>query len=212
MSLSTIVLVIMCPVNIALNIAFVHYTSLGLLGSAVALCATYWLCFLLLCIFTYFSPTHDKNGTWGGLQPSLVFEARSCAIFLRLALPGILMVGTEWAAFEIVALAAGRLGEIPLAAQSVIMTTDQGMCRLRLPPSVLLKVSKSLEHTALRYRCRCLCACRQPNWRTVGVWREARGPRFSAVECDRRRCGHGYHDSGEGCEHLEIALRLRALM
>jgi MATE family multidrug resistance protein len=54
------------------------------------------------------------------------------------------MVGTEWyilqndnmntnsqltmlfrAAFEIVALAAGRLGELPLAAQSVIMTTDQ---------------------------------------------------------------------------------------
>ena len=29
------------------------------------------------------------------------------------------------AAFEIVALAAGRLGSLPLAAQSVIMTTDQ---------------------------------------------------------------------------------------
>ena len=29
------------------------------------------------------------------------------------------------AAFEIVALAAGRLGETPLAAQSIIMTTDQ---------------------------------------------------------------------------------------
>lgn len=29
------------------------------------------------------------------------------------------------AAFEIVALAAGRLGAIPLAAQSIIMTTDQ---------------------------------------------------------------------------------------
>lgn len=53
------------------------------------------------------------------------------------------MVGTEWyvdddlaqrlpayrrlhrAAFEIVALAAGRLGELALAGQSVIMTTDQ---------------------------------------------------------------------------------------
>lgn len=34
-------------------------------------------------------------------------------------------VGTEWWAFEIVALAAGRLGTIPLAAQSVIMTADQ---------------------------------------------------------------------------------------
>jgi MATE family multidrug resistance protein len=31
------------------------------------------------------------------------------------------------AAFEIVALAAGRLGELPLAAQSVIMTTDQSI-------------------------------------------------------------------------------------
>ena len=29
------------------------------------------------------------------------------------------------AAFEIVALAAARLGSVPLAAQSVIMTTDQ---------------------------------------------------------------------------------------
>ncbi|KAF5345125.1 hypothetical protein D9757_013874 [Collybiopsis confluens] len=35
------------------------------------------------------------------------------------------MVGTEWAAFEIVALAAGQLGSLPLAAQSVIMTLDQ---------------------------------------------------------------------------------------
>ena len=35
------------------------------------------------------------------------------------------------AAFEIVALAAGRLGELPLAAQSVIMTTDQS----QYPPS-----------------------------------------------------------------------------
>jgi hypothetical protein len=33
------------------------------------------------------------------------------------------------AAFEIVALAAARLGSIPLAAQSVIMTTDQSTCR-----------------------------------------------------------------------------------
>ncbi len=47
--------------------------------------------------------------------------------FSRLAILGIVHVGTEWWAFEIVALAAGRLGTIPLAAQSVIMTTDQVM-------------------------------------------------------------------------------------
>jgi MATE family multidrug resistance protein len=40
--------------------------------------------------------------------------------------PLALMEGsTPRAAFEIVALAAGRLGTLPLAAQSVIMTTDQ---------------------------------------------------------------------------------------
>jgi len=45
--------------------------------------------------------------------------------FLQLAVPGILMVATEWWAFEIVALAAGRLGRLPLAAQGVVMTADQ---------------------------------------------------------------------------------------
>jgi MATE family multidrug resistance protein len=45
--------------------------------------------------------------------------------FAALALMGVVHVGTEWWAFEIVALAAGRLGTIPLAAQSVIMTADQ---------------------------------------------------------------------------------------
>lgn len=45
--------------------------------------------------------------------------------FARLAFMGVIHVGTEWWAFEIVALAAGRLGTIPLAAQSVIMTADQ---------------------------------------------------------------------------------------
>jgi len=45
--------------------------------------------------------------------------------FLGLALPGILMVATEWWAFEIVALAAGRLGRRSLAAQGVVMTADQ---------------------------------------------------------------------------------------
>jgi len=125
MGASTLVLAILWPVNIILNIGLIHFTSLGSLGSPVALSVIYWLAFLLLGIFTYLSPTHSRNRTWGGILPSAVLDFRSCYLFLELALPGILMVGTEWAAFEIVALAAGRLGPTPLAAQSVIMTTDQ---------------------------------------------------------------------------------------
>jgi MATE family multidrug resistance protein len=47
--------------------------------------------------------------------------------FARLAALGVVHVGTEWWAFEIVAIVAGQLGTIDLAAQSVIMTTDQVM-------------------------------------------------------------------------------------
>jgi len=125
MRASTYVLLMVAPVNLALNVLFVHYTPLGLLGSPVAISITYWLCFLLLCLFTYLSPTHRRNQTWTGFHLTTVLDTRSCVDFLKLAIPGILMVGTEWAAFEIVALAAGRLGSLPLAAQSVIMTTDQ---------------------------------------------------------------------------------------
>ncbi|KAI0357338.1 MOP flippase [Trametes cingulata] len=125
MRASTYVLLIVSPVNVALNVVLVHHTPLGLLGSPIAISITYWLCFFLLILFTYLSPTHRKNQTWAGLQPAVVFDLSSCFYFLKLAIPGVLMVGTEWAAFEIVALAAGRLGSLPLAAQSVIMTTDQ---------------------------------------------------------------------------------------
>ncbi|KAG6335993.1 hypothetical protein ID866_3088 [Astraeus odoratus] len=127
MRASTVVLVIASPVNLALNIYLVHYTPLRMIGCPVALSITYWLCFVLLIIVTSLSPTHKANATWDGLQVRAVLNPKSCLDFLRLALPGILMVGTEWAraAFEIVALAAGKLGELSLAAQSVIMTMDQ---------------------------------------------------------------------------------------
>lgn len=125
MRASTMVLVIVFPINVVVSIALIHHTPLGLLGSPLALSVTYWLSFGLLALYTTFSPTHRKNRTWGGIDIKAVLDLNSCVIFLKLALPGILMVGTEWAAFEIVALAAGRLGELPLAAQSVIMTTDQ---------------------------------------------------------------------------------------
>ncbi|KAI8978868.1 MOP flippase [Trametes punicea] len=125
MRASTYVLLTVTPVNVALNILLVHYTHLGLLGSPLAISITFWLSFLLLIILTCLSPTHHKNGTWAGLQPGAVLDFGSCCYFLKLAIPGVFMVGTEWAAFEIVALAAGRLGPLPLAAQSVIMTTDQ---------------------------------------------------------------------------------------
>ncbi|TCD64515.1 hypothetical protein EIP91_004011 [Steccherinum ochraceum] len=125
MRAATLALLLVAPVNLGLNVFLVHYTSLGYLGSPIAISITYWLCFFVLVVLTYLSPTFRENKTWEGLKPRVVLDLDSCWTFLTLAVPGILMVGTEWAAFEIVALAAGRLGSLSLAAQSVIMTTDQ---------------------------------------------------------------------------------------
>jgi multidrug resistance protein, MATE family len=148
MGASTHVLIVIFPINLVLNVYFVHYSSFGINGSPIALSLTFWLAFLFLIMYTACSPTHTLNQTWGGFQLRAALDPRSCIAFLKLALPGILMVGSEWcvcislqeghpsylahvidssfrASFEIVALAAARLGNVPLAAQSVIMTTDQ---------------------------------------------------------------------------------------
>lgn len=96
MRLSTIALIILSPVNLLLNVVLVHHTRLGLLGSPLALSIIYWLAFILLVVFTMFSPHHRRNNTWGGLHLRQALEPRGVREFLGLALPGILMVGTEW--------------------------------------------------------------------------------------------------------------------
>lgn len=96
MRASTLVLILVWPINLALNVVLVHYTPLGMLGCPLALSVTYWLAFFLLIIATWLSPTHRANGTWGGFQPRAVLNVKSCRSFLGLAFPGILMISTEW--------------------------------------------------------------------------------------------------------------------
>ena len=96
MRMSTYVLIAVAPINLALNVFFVHYTPLGLLGAPLAISITFWLCFFLLILLTYLSPTHRSNGTWAGFQFGTILDFSSSVYFLKLAIPGILMVGTEW--------------------------------------------------------------------------------------------------------------------
>lgn len=117
----TYVLLITSPINVGLNYLFVYTLGLGLLGAPIATGISYWLSFILLLLYTYFIAGYSH---WGGWSRA---SFQNMGTFAKLAFLGIIHVGTEWWAFEIVALAAGRLGTIPLAAQSVIMTTDQVM-------------------------------------------------------------------------------------
>lgn len=117
----TYVLLITSPVNAALNYLFCYTFDIGLLGAPIATSIAYWLSFALLVLYTRFIAGSE---CWGGWSHTAF---QNIGTFARLAFLGIIHVGTEWWAFEIVALAAGRLGTISLAAQSVIMTADQVM-------------------------------------------------------------------------------------
>jgi MATE family multidrug resistance protein len=117
----TYVLLITSPLSAGLNYLFVYTFEMGLLGAPLATGIAYWASFLLLLAYARFV---DGWQCWGGWDRKCL---QNLWVFSRLALLGVIHVGTEWWAFEIVALVAGKLGTIPLAAQSVIMTTDQVM-------------------------------------------------------------------------------------
>ncbi|KAI9829162.1 MAG: hypothetical protein M1832_000185 [Thelocarpon impressellum] len=119
MRAGTYVLLITSPVNAGLNYLFVYTFKMGLLGAPLATGISYWLSFLLLLCYARF--VAGWNG-WGGWSRKCL---QNLTTFARLSILGVIHVGTEWWAFEIVTLAAGRLGVIPLASQSVISTADQ---------------------------------------------------------------------------------------
>jgi multidrug resistance protein, MATE family len=119
MKASSYVLLITSPINVLLNYLFVYTFKFGLLGAPAATGITYWISFLLLIGYAKYI---NGSQPWGGWSKRAL---RGWFIFVQLALMGILMVGTEWLAFEIITIMAGRLGTISLAAQSVIATTDQ---------------------------------------------------------------------------------------
>ncbi|CAG8084447.1 unnamed protein product [Penicillium olsonii] len=119
MRAGTYVLLITSPLNAGLTHLFCYTLEIGLLGAPIATGICYWLSFALLVVY---ARVIQGSECWGGWSRVALSDLRT---FTRLSLMGIVHVGTEWWAFEIVALAAGRLGTVSLAAQSVIMTADQ---------------------------------------------------------------------------------------
>lgn len=122
-SAGTCVLLVTAPLNALLQYIFVYSLGLGLDGAPIATGISYWLSCGLLVAYTA-SADHRGRAGWSGWDLRSVVS-NGMGSFARLALLGVVHVGSEWWAFEIVALAAGRLGTRPLAAQSVIMTMDQ---------------------------------------------------------------------------------------
>ncbi|KAG0091078.1 hypothetical protein BGZ93_008995 [Podila epicladia] len=120
MHASTYVLLICSPINVVLNYALVwnKYIGLGYIGAPIATSISYWNMLILLLLYIRFV---DGYAGWGGWTRDAL---TGWPAFLKLALPGVLMVCTEWWAFEVMSLAASYLGTVALAAQSIVVQTS----------------------------------------------------------------------------------------
>ena len=92
----TYVLLITSPINAGLNYFLVYTAGMGLLGAPLATGISYWLSFILLCLYARFVAGSE---CWGGWSRACL---RNTFTFARLAFLGVIHVGTEWWAFEIV--------------------------------------------------------------------------------------------------------------
>ncbi|KAB2109598.1 putative transporter [Alternaria gaisen] len=135
---SLFVLLIATPVNIALNYVFVFVLDWDLTGAALATVISNNLLPLLLWIYVYFVNPSSLE-CWGGFTKAAFTNWGPMA---KLAVPGIVMVETEWLAFDILTFSTSYLSTAHLAAQSIVMTLAVAI--YHVPFSVGVAVSTRL--------------------------------------------------------------------
>lgn len=129
---SLYVLCLIAPVNVLLNYLFIIRFSWGLAGAASALAISNNLLPLTLLGYCFIINPSTLE-CWPGLT-SRAFS--NWAPMLRLSLPGILMVESEWLAFDALTFSASYLSKQHLAAQSVLMSTAVIMYHIPFPAGV----------------------------------------------------------------------------
>ncbi|KAK6348856.1 hypothetical protein TWF730_009624 [Orbilia blumenaviensis] len=117
---STYILLICAPVNALLNYLLVWHPVIGFgfRGAPTAVVITNWLMPTLLFLYVRFVRGSE---CWGGLSKKAI-SFKSWGPMIKLALPGLIMILSEFVAFELLTLAASYLSTKHLAAQSVLAT------------------------------------------------------------------------------------------
>lgn len=121
---STVVLFVCAPLNALMNYVLVwdERIGIGYLGAPLSVSINCWLMAIGLILYTIFTKQEVRPlKCWNGIiKPHQVFK--NWKKMLNLALPGIIMVETEFLGFEILTIFASYLGSAALAAQSIIST------------------------------------------------------------------------------------------
>ncbi|KAH8917477.1 MATE efflux family protein [Atractiella rhizophila] len=129
MTVPTLATILTLPINIAGNILLVwgpDSIRIGFAGAPVATVLSMWFMFLFTLAYSVWWV--DRKG-WGGFSMEIL-EARGLWMNFKMGIAGILMVGSEWWSWEIIALGASQMGPTQMAAQSVLTTTTAFMYQL----------------------------------------------------------------------------------
>ncbi|KAJ2891955.1 ethionine resistance protein, partial [Coemansia aciculifera] len=119
MKASTYVLVAVLPIHLANSYLLVWSPTIGVgfLGAAFANVITFWAMLFGIIAYTWRS---QARLAWGGWTKQSIIAMPQ---YYRLAIPATIMVCSDWAAWELMAIAASYLGNTTLAAQSIVINT-----------------------------------------------------------------------------------------
>ncbi|KAJ1732498.1 ethionine resistance protein [Coemansia biformis] len=119
MRAGTFVLLAVLPLHLANNYMLVWSPTVGIgfLGAAVANVVTFWAMLAGILAYVWYS---DARVAWGGWTRRSLTSMRG---YYRLAIPSMIMICSDWAAWELMALVASYLGNVSLAAQTIVLNT-----------------------------------------------------------------------------------------
>ncbi|ODV84305.1 hypothetical protein CANARDRAFT_201266 [[Candida] arabinofermentans NRRL YB-2248] len=118
---STYILFICAPLNAIMNYLFVWTFGFGFIGAPIAVSLSYTFMAIGLYLYTIYT-NHEINPMkcWDGLNLKKSFS--NWNELIKLSIPNLIMIMSEFLSFEILTLLSSYLGTNALAAQSIITT------------------------------------------------------------------------------------------
>lgn len=114
----TVILFVSAPLNIFISWFLVWNKTygIGFVGAPIATVINFYFMCLLMVLYVVFI---DGDECWFGLA-KMKHLLSKWGKLSHLAIPGIIMLESEYMAYEIITLFASRFGTVPLAAQSAV--------------------------------------------------------------------------------------------
>jgi len=128
----------------------VLHTPLKFYGMPIAICLANFMSLLFLGVWVYYKELYKP--TWKSISLRELLDWRENWQFIKLGVPGALMLCAEWIGFEIHGLMAGWIGISALAAQSILLNTNYLLFSFPLGQAIATTVIVGNAMGSGRYR------------------------------------------------------------